>query len=114
MAKALGPKYVKLASESLWQIRVLLYVRAKLRDHITGVATSSVATGQAQPAATHPCYQSQPACTLWAAPHHASFCRQLDQCMSLAPFDERLTNLHNTLIRVLSRSPVPDCDDISD
>ena len=63
VAKALGPKYVKLASESLWQIRVLLYVRAKLRDHITGVATSSVATGQARPAPTQACYIfSQPAC----------------------------------------------------
>ncbi|KAL0055091.1 hypothetical protein WJX82_006902 [Trebouxia sp. C0006] len=45
VAKALGAKYVKLASESLWQIRVLVYVRAKLREHITAVATSSVATG---------------------------------------------------------------------
>ncbi|KAL0022453.1 hypothetical protein WJX79_002592 [Trebouxia sp. C0005] len=45
VAKALGGKYVKLASESLWQIRVLVYVRAKLREHITAVATSSVATG---------------------------------------------------------------------
>ena len=47
VAKALGAKYVKLASESLWQIRVLVYVRAKLREHITAVATSSVATGDA-------------------------------------------------------------------
>ncbi|DBA74244.1 TPA: Inositol polyphosphate phosphatase-like 1b [Trebouxia sp. C0004] len=45
VAMALGAKYVKLASESLWQIRVSVYVRAKLREHITAVATSSVATG---------------------------------------------------------------------
>jgi hypothetical protein len=47
VAKVLGAKYVKLASESLWQIRVLVYVRAKLREHVTAVATSSVATGDA-------------------------------------------------------------------
>jgi len=44
VAKVLGAKYVKLASESLWQIRLLVYVRAKLREHVTAVATSSVAT----------------------------------------------------------------------
>ncbi len=45
VAKALGPKYTKLASESLMAISILVYVRLKLQDHLSGVATSYVATG---------------------------------------------------------------------
>ena len=47
VAKALGPKYVKLASESLMAISILVYVRLKLHEHLTAVATSYVATGTA-------------------------------------------------------------------
>ena len=45
MAKALGPKYIKLASESLMAISILVYVRLKLQEHLSNVSTSSVATG---------------------------------------------------------------------
>ena len=47
VAKALGVKYVKLASESLMAICILVYVRVKLQEHLSAVATSYVATGSA-------------------------------------------------------------------
>ena len=46
VAKSLGAKYVKLASESLMAISILVYVRVKLQDHLSAVATSYVATGE--------------------------------------------------------------------
>ena len=45
VAKSLGAKYVKRASESLMAISILVYVRVKLQDHLSAVATSYVATG---------------------------------------------------------------------
>lgn len=46
MAKALGPKYVKYAGESLMAISILVYVRLKLQEHLSHMATSYVATGE--------------------------------------------------------------------
>lgn len=45
MAQALGPKYIKHASESLMAINILVYVRLKLQKHLSGTATSHVPTG---------------------------------------------------------------------
>ena len=48
LGKALGHKYVQLASETLMAISINIFVRRKLRDHFSDVRTSSVATGQAR------------------------------------------------------------------
>ncbi len=48
LSKALGHKYVQLASETLMAISINIFVRRKLRDHFSDVRTSSVATGQAR------------------------------------------------------------------
>lgn len=45
LSKALGHKYVQLASETLMAISINIFVRRKLRDHFSDVRTSSVATG---------------------------------------------------------------------